>query len=91
MVSSPTGQSYITDKFKMIPVYKDMQPKGLGGVSSDILAFAAKDKVIPWTFGQFPDGWANDVFNDVQSYVARKMSWDQVLQQMQQSWTQHKK
>lgn len=90
LVNTNTGQSYMTEKFGFIPAYKGVDPKGLHGVGKDILAYADQDKTIPWVFGKFPDGFANEVTKNVQAYIADRQDWDTVLQNLDKKWQELK-
>ncbi len=86
LVNSKTGQKYMTENFGFIPAYKGVDPSGLKGVGQDILDYAGKDKTIPWVFGQFPDGFANEVSNNIQAYIADRQDWATTLKRFDQSW-----
>ncbi|HUX21711.1 MAG TPA: ABC transporter substrate-binding protein [Spirochaetia bacterium] len=91
LADTPTGHTYLTAKFGFIPAFKDVPPEGLQGVGTDILAYANQDKTIPWVFGEFPDGFANEVSNNIQAYVAGKQDWNTTLQNFDSSWQKLKK
>jgi raffinose/stachyose/melibiose transport system substrate-binding protein len=87
MMVSDTGQEYAVEEFGYIPAYKGVSAEGLGGVGKDILKYAEQDKTIPWVFGQWPDGFAQqDAFNNLQAYVAGQQSWDETLQALDEAW-----
>lgn len=87
MMVSDTGQRYAVEEFGYIPAYQGVSAEGLGGVGQDILAFAQEDKTIPWVFGQWPDGFAQqDAFNNLQAYVAGRQSWDETLEALDAAW-----
>jgi raffinose/stachyose/melibiose transport system substrate-binding protein len=92
MGNSDVGKRYAVDEFGFIPAFKGVSGEGLGGVGQAILAFAQKDKTIPWTFGQWPDGFAQqDAFNALQAYVAGKQSWADTLEALDESWQKRSK
>jgi raffinose/stachyose/melibiose transport system substrate-binding protein len=87
MMVSDTGQRYAVEEFGYIPAYKGVSAEGLGGVGRDILGYAEQDKTIPWVFGQWPDGFAQqDAFNNLQAYVAGRQSWDETLEALDAAW-----
>ena len=87
MMISDTGQRYAVEEFGYIPAYKGVSSEGLGGVGQGILAYAEQDKTIPWVFGQWPDGFAQqDAFNNLQAYVAGRQSWNETLQALDEAW-----
>lgn len=86
LVNSETGQQYVTERFQMIPAYTHMSGEALGGVGQGILDYSAQEKTIPWQFGQFPDGFTDDVTNAVQAYIAGQHDWQTVLETMDEAW-----
>jgi raffinose/stachyose/melibiose transport system substrate-binding protein len=87
MMVSDTGQRYAVEEFGYIPAYQGVSSEGLGGVGQGILAYTDQDKTIPWVFGQWPDGFAQqDAFNNLQAYVAGRQSWDETLEALDEAW-----
>jgi raffinose/stachyose/melibiose transport system substrate-binding protein len=86
LVGSETGQRYMTEEFGFIPAYKGVSSEGLGGVGKDILKYAGEDRTVPWVFGSFPDGFADDAAKQIQAYVADQRSWSEVLSNLDQAW-----
>ena len=91
LVSSDTGKRYLTEQFGFIPAYGDIAPSGLGGISKDLLTAGAQDRVLPWMFGQFPDGMPQEFSNNIQAYIGGKQSWDEALTKMDAQWARLKK
>jgi len=85
-VNTEIGQRYLTEEFGFIPALKGVSSKGLGGVGQTILEYSDQDKVMPWVFGYFPDGFGNEVTNLIQAYVAGRHDWDTVLSSMDSAW-----
>lgn len=65
---------------------KGVSSEGLGGVGQGILKYSDQDKLIPWVFGSFPDGFANEATNLIQAYVAGRNSWGDVLSGLDAAW-----
>ncbi|HKJ86400.1 MAG TPA: ABC transporter substrate-binding protein [Spirochaetia bacterium] len=87
MAISETGQRYAVEEFGYIPAFKGVPTSGLGGVGQDILAYAEADKTVPWVFGQWPDGFAQqDAFQNLQAYVGGQQSWQETLEALDESW-----
>lgn len=87
MFASDTGKRYLVEEFGYIPAVKGVPSTGLGGVGKDILAFAADDRTIPWLFGQWPDGFAQqDAFNNLQAYIGGQQSWQDTLEALDEAW-----
>lgn len=86
LVTSDTGQRFITEEFKFIPAYSHMSPTTLGGVGKDILQYASDGKVLPWVFGRFPAGFANEVSANIQAYIGDQHDFATALENMDASW-----
>ncbi|MFH2114737.1 MAG: ABC transporter substrate-binding protein [Spirochaetota bacterium] len=86
LVSADVGSQYLVEDFGFIPAYADIEPVGLGGISRDIIKYAAADKAIPWMFGQFPDGMPNEFADLIQAYIAGRNSWQTTLTMMDAAW-----
>ncbi len=86
MVSSEKGKSYLTDEFGYIPAFDNIDSNLLGGISNDLLEFAANGDTIPWSFTTWPGGMYNEFAEYTQKYVVGKISFDNMLKEMQKSW-----
>lgn len=86
LVTTKLGQSYLTEKFGFIPAYSGVSSKGLKGVGMDILKYSAEGKQVPWVFGSFPDGFANEASNLLQAYIAGQHDWNTVLTKLDEAW-----
>jgi raffinose/stachyose/melibiose transport system substrate-binding protein len=86
LVSSDTGKHYITEEFGYIPAYDNIHSDSLGGLSRDILEYASQGKTIPWVFTKWHDGMYNEFAEHTQAYVAGKIDYQQMLNNMQKSW-----
>jgi len=86
MVSSETGNRYLTDEFSYIPAFDNIKSNLLGGISNDLLTYAGEGKTIPWSFTTWHDGMYNEFAEHTQKYVAGKITYDEMLQDMQDSW-----
>jgi raffinose/stachyose/melibiose transport system substrate-binding protein len=89
--TTPTGRKYISEEFKFISAYKGGSSEGLGGVGKDILTYAGQEKTIPWVFGSFPDGFANEAKDYIQAYIAGKQDWATTLTKFDEAWQKNKK
>lgn len=86
LVTSETGQQYVTEEFGFIPAYSGVSAEGLGGIGQDILAYANDDQTVPWVFGSFPDGFPDDATRLIQSYIAGQQDWDATLEGLDDAW-----
>lgn len=90
LVSSETGQRYITEEFKFIPAFKNISAEEsvLGQLASDIIAYSKQDRTLSWNWFKFPGGEAtsNEFGDAMQAYVAGQFSKEQLLEQLQAAW-----
>ncbi|MGI2297664.1 extracellular solute-binding protein [Paenibacillus sp. GXUN7292] len=90
MVSSEAGQRYITEEFKFIPAFKniDADESVLGQLAADIIAYSKQDKALSWNWFKFPGGEAssNEFGNAMQAYISGKSNQDQLLEAFQKTW-----
>lgn len=90
LVSSETGQRYITEEFKFIPAFKNIPAEEavLGQLATDIITYSKEDKTISWNWFKFPGGEAtSNEFGDImQAYVAGQLTKEKFLEQLQAAW-----
>lgn len=86
LVSSDEGKRTLVEEFGFIPAYPDIEPSGLGGISEDILEYSNEGKVVPWMFGQFPDGSIPEMSDAFQKYIAGVQDWDQTIAEIDSIW-----
>ena len=86
LVSSDYGKNALVESFGFIPAYPDIEAGQLGGISDDIIEYSAAGKIVPWVFGQFPDGAPNEMSEAFQRYVAGAQDWATTLQEWDESW-----
>ncbi|ARK31227.1 ABC transporter substrate-binding protein [Halalkalibacter krulwichiae] len=86
MVSSETGQRYMTEEFAFIPAFDNIEPAGLGALGESILEYSVEDKTIPWTWFRWPDGANQDFAATIQEYVAGQIEYEEVLEKFQATW-----
>lgn len=90
MVSSDVGQRYITEEFKFIPAFKniDADESVLGQLAADIIDYSKQDKTLSWNWFKFPGGEAssNEFGNAMQAYVGGQHTKEQLLEAFQKTW-----
>ncbi len=89
-VNTKEGQKFMTEECGFIPAYKGVDATALKGVGKDILAYAGEDKTVPWVFGSFPDGFANEATKNIQAYIADKQDWATTLSRLDAAWQKMK-
>jgi raffinose/stachyose/melibiose transport system substrate-binding protein len=95
MVSDPVGQRYITEEFKFIPAFKNIEADEavLGPLAADIIEYSKAGKTLSWNWFKFPGGEAssNEFGDAMQAYVGGKMTKEQLLESFQKTWDSLKK
>ncbi|WP_062050227.1 ABC transporter substrate-binding protein [Bacillus sp. JCM 19034] len=86
MVSSETGQRYLTEEFAFIPAFDNIEPSGLGALGESILEYSVAEQTIPWTWFRWPDGANQDFAAAIQEYVANQIGYEEMLEKMEQTW-----
>lgn len=94
MVSSDIGQRYITEEFKFIPAFTNINADEavLGQLAADIIKYSKEGKTISWNWFKFPSGEASsNKFGDaMQGYVGQQLNQDQLLESFQKTWDELK-
>lgn len=86
MVSSETGQRFITEEFAFIPAFDNIEPAGLGDLGQSILEYSTAEKTVPWTWFMWPDGANKEFAATIQEYAAGRIDYDTVLERFQTTW-----
>lgn len=86
MVSSETGQRFITEEFAFIPAFDNIEPAGLGDLGQSILEYSTEEKTVPWTWFMWPDGANKEFAATIQEYAAGRIDYDTVLERFQTTW-----
>ena len=86
LFTDPVGQSFVTDKFKVIPAYNGFDTSKLNTLSKEISSYSEKGKTIPWTFSLFPAGVDKDCTSAMEKFYAGKSNADQLLDEINTVW-----
>ena len=90
MVTSEIGQRYITEEFKFIPAFTNIQADEsvLGQLAADIIRYSQEGKTLTWNWFKFPGGEATShKFADaMQAYIGGQIKRDELLKRMQTAW-----
>jgi raffinose/stachyose/melibiose transport system substrate-binding protein len=86
LVSTPTGQRYVTEDFGAIPAFDNIEVVNPGGVVQDIISYSKEGRTIPWVFSFWPDGAVNEFSDAAQKYVAGRVSFEQYTRELQTIW-----
>jgi raffinose/stachyose/melibiose transport system substrate-binding protein len=86
LVGTPEGQRYVTEEFKAIPAFDNIEASNLGGVGRDIVEYSKQGKTIPWMFSFWPDGAVNEFSDAAQKYAAGIVSFPEYTRELQAMW-----
>ncbi|MBO1511849.1 ABC transporter substrate-binding protein [Metabacillus bambusae] len=86
MVSSQQGQTFMTEKFKFIPAFKNIESNHLGPLANDTLAYYKEGKTMRSNWFHFPVGVKEKFGPSIQLYIGKQLQRDQLLQEFQKSW-----
>ncbi|MGV8153991.1 MAG: ABC transporter substrate-binding protein [Alkaliphilus sp.] len=93
LYTSDTGKDYIVNKFFFIPPLKgfdDFPPAD--PLAKSIIEFAEAGRTMPWVFMGYPSGWGMDILgNQIQKYLAGKITWDEVISVSIDEWATMRK
>lgn len=90
MVSSETGQRYITEEFKHIPAFTNIKADDsiLGQLAADIIQYSQDGRTISWNWFKFPAGEATShYFSDaIQAYIGGQYTKEKMLETFLTKW-----
>lgn len=80
MVTSKTGQRYITDEFLFIPAFGNFEEgKNPTDIKTSILEYVSKGQSLGWYFSKFPSGLRNEVGAKMQAYISKEYGREELL------------
>jgi raffinose/stachyose/melibiose transport system substrate-binding protein len=86
LFTDPTGQKYVTDKFKLIPAYNGFNTTSLNPLAKEVSKYSDSGKTVPWTFNLFPAGVDKDCSSAMEKFYAGKSTPDQLLDEINNVW-----
>lgn len=86
MVSSKKGQTFITERFKFIPVFKNIKTDDLGPLAKETIAAYKKGNTLDANWSGFPAGVKEEFGSAMQMYVGKQLTREQLLREFQLSW-----
>ncbi|RJX36829.1 extracellular solute-binding protein [Paenibacillus pinisoli] len=92
LVSSETGQTYLTKEFKFIPAFTNIkaEPADLGDIGAGVLEYIEQGKVLGWHWSKYPNGAAPEFGASMQKYVSGKIDAAAMLSEFQSAWDKMK-
>jgi len=86
LFTEKSGQTYVTDKFKLIPAYNGFDTSNLSPLSKDVAKYSEAGKTVPWTFNLFPAGVDKDCSSAMEKFYAGKSTPEQLLDEINKVW-----
>ncbi|MFW5643098.1 MAG: ABC transporter substrate-binding protein [Alkalispirochaeta sp.] len=86
LLNEPAGQEELAITLNSIPAYDHFEVDFAGGISSDILAYSLEGETMPWMFGLWPQGYSQEASNILQEYIADRISFDEALERLDETW-----
>jgi len=69
LVSSPTGQAYITDQLKYVPAFTNIRTDHQTGLNAALAAAIAAGHTYPWQFPRLPTGASVEIAHAMRQYL----------------------
>jgi raffinose/stachyose/melibiose transport system substrate-binding protein len=86
MVSSEQGKMFMTEQFKFIPAFENIDADHLGPLANETIKYYKEGKTLQSNWLHFPIGAREEFGHSMQLYVGKQLTRDQLLQQLQMSW-----
>lgn len=93
LYTSEKGKETVINDFKFIPAYSGYDASKISDpLSKAVYEYANEGKTIGWTFMGYPTGWGQDELGvQIQKYLSKKASWDEVVNTTKKSWEDNRK
>jgi len=86
LLTEKAGQTYVTEKFKLIPAYEGFSTDKLNPLAQEVSKYSQEGKTVPWTFNLFPAGIDKDCSSQMEKYYAGQINSDQLLDEINKIW-----
>jgi raffinose/stachyose/melibiose transport system substrate-binding protein len=93
LYTSDEGKQAVINDFKFIPAYNGFDASQIKDpLSKEIYQYAQNGKTIGWVFMGYPTGWGQDQLGvQIQKYVSKQTSWDDLVKTVKKSWEDSRK
>lgn len=93
LYTSDSGKKAVLNDFKFIPAYSGYDATQIKDpISKEIYQYAQNNKTIGWVFMGYPTDWGqNQLGVQIQKYLSKQTSWDNVVKTVKQSWEDSRK
>jgi len=88
LYTSDEGKAAVINDFKFIPAYSGFDASQIKDpLSKEIYQYASNNKTIGWVFMGYPTDWGMNVLGvEIQKYVSKNATWDEVVKAAKASW-----
>jgi raffinose/stachyose/melibiose transport system substrate-binding protein len=93
LYTSDEGKKTVINDFKFIPAYDGFDASQIKDpISKEIYQYAQSGKTIGWVFMGYPTGWGQDQLGvQIQKYLSKQLSWDDLVKNVKKSWEDSRK
>ncbi|TDL31017.1 carbohydrate ABC transporter substrate-binding protein [Jeotgalibacillus sp. S-D1] len=86
MVSSEQGNMFMTERFKFIPAFKNIDNDHLGPLAAETIKQYKEGNTLNASWAHFPVGVREEFGAAMQLYAGKQLTRDQLLHELQKSW-----
>ncbi|GIP61077.1 ABC transporter substrate-binding protein [Paenibacillus sp. FSL W8-0186] len=92
LVTSETGQRYITDEFKFIPAFNNIEADSeiIGDLAAAVQSYVMEGKTYGWHWPRYPVGVVPEFGSAMQKYSSGYLDRDQLLIELKSAWDKFK-
>ncbi|MCY6372676.1 ABC transporter substrate-binding protein [Clostridium ganghwense] len=95
LYTSDKGKEMIIKDFKFIPAFKGYEGDNLqptDPLAKEVLKHSNEGNTMPWVFMGYPTGWGMDKLGtDIQKYIAGDITWDKLVENAKNTWSEARK
>ncbi|MBD1382400.1 ABC transporter substrate-binding protein [Metabacillus arenae] len=86
MISSKQGKTFMTEQFKFIPAFKNIEAGHSGPLANDTLTYYKKGNSMPSNWFHFPVEVKEEFGSSMQLYIGKQLNREQLLKEFEKSW-----
>ncbi|WP_019635291.1 ABC transporter substrate-binding protein [Paenibacillus fonticola] len=92
LVTSETGKRYITEEFKFIPAFDNIEtnPEIVGDLAASVQSYVIEGKTYGWHWPRYPIGVVQEFGSVMQKYSSDHLNKDQLLVELKNAWDKFK-
>jgi raffinose/stachyose/melibiose transport system substrate-binding protein len=92
LVTSETGKRYITEEFKFIPAFNNIEadPEAIGDLAAAVQKYVSEDNVYGWHWPRYPIGSVQEFGASMQKYASGNLDNKELLEEFNAVWSKFK-